>query len=55
MPTIEALTERIAPVSPDTLGREIFARFESEPETFVIPVVDGEHPVGLIERDGFLV
>ncbi|MBJ7447307.1 MAG: response regulator [Brevundimonas sp.] len=55
MPTIEALTERIAPVSPDTLGREIFARFESEPETFVIPVVDGERPLGLIERDGFLV
>ena len=55
MPTIEALTERIAPVSPDTLGREIFARFESEPETFVIPVVEGERPVGLIERDGFLV
>lgn len=55
MPTIEALTERIAPVSPDTLGREIFARFESEPETFVIPVVDNDRPVGLIERDGFLI
>ena len=55
MPTIEALTERIAPVSPDTLGREIFARFECEPETFVIPVVDNDRPVGLIERDGFLI
>ena len=55
MPTIEALTERIAPVSPDTLGREIFARFESEPETFVIPVVENDRPVGLIERDGFLI
>ena len=55
MPTIEALTERIAPVSPDTLGREIFARFESEPETLVLPVVENDRPVGLIERDAFLI
>lgn len=55
MPTIEALTERIAPVSPDTLGREIFARFESEPETLVLPVVENDRPVGLIERNAFLI
>ena len=55
MPTIEALTERIAPVSSDTLGREIFARFESEPETLVLPVVENDRPVGLIERDAFLI
>lgn len=55
MPTIEALTERIAPVTSETLGREIFARFQCEPETFVIPVVENDCPVGLIERDGFLL
>src|SRR5690606_1609681 len=55
MPTIEALTERIAPVSQHTLGRDLFARFESDSDTLVIPVVDGDRPVGLIERDSFLL
>jgi signal transduction histidine kinase/CheY-like chemotaxis protein len=55
MPTIEVLTERAEAVSPETLGSEVFARFESEPDTLVIAVVDGDRPVGLIERDAFLL
>ena len=55
MPTIEVLTERAEPVSPDTPGSEVFARFESEPDTLVIAVVDGRRPVGLIERNAFLL
>jgi signal transduction histidine kinase/CheY-like chemotaxis protein len=55
MPTIEALTERIAPVSQHTLGRDLFARFESDSDTLVIPVVENDRPVGLIERDSFLL
>jgi signal transduction histidine kinase/CheY-like chemotaxis protein len=54
MPTIEVLTERAEPVSPTTLAIEVFARFQREPDTLVIPVVDGERPVGLIERNAFL-
>ncbi|HYD27444.1 response regulator [Brevundimonas sp.] len=55
MPTIEVLTERAEAVSPQTPGSEVFARFESEPDTLVIPVVDGQRPVGLIERNVFLL
>jgi len=55
MPTIEALTERIAPVSQNTLGRDLFARFESDRDILVIPVVEDDRPVGLIERDSFLL
>jgi len=55
MPTIEDLTERAEAVSPQTLGSEVFARFESDPDTLVIAVVDGRRPVGLIERRDFLL
>ena len=55
MPTIEVLTERAEAVSPQTPGSEVFARFESEPDTLVIPVIEDGRPVGLIERNAFLL
>ena len=55
MPTIETLTERVEAVTVETLGSEIFARFEREPDTLVIPVVRDHRPVGLIERNAFLL
>ena len=55
MPTIEVLTERAEPVSPTVSAAEVFARFQSEPDTLVIPVVDDERPVGLVERNAFLI
>ncbi|MEN5168433.1 response regulator [Brevundimonas pondensis] len=55
MPTIEVLTERVEPVTASTMAAEVFARFEREPDTLVIPVVDGERPIGLIERGDFLM
>ena len=55
MPTIEVLTERAEAVSPQTMGSAVFSRFESEPDTLVIPVVDNGRPVGLIERNAFLL
>ena len=55
MPTIEDLTERAEAVSPQTPGSEVFARFESEPDTLVIPVIEDGRPVGLIERNAFLL
>jgi len=55
MPTIEVLTERVEPVTATTMAGEVFARFEREPDTLVIPVVDGERPLGLIERSDFLM
>ncbi|MBD3833870.1 MAG: response regulator [Brevundimonas sp.] len=55
MPTIEVLTERVEPVTAVTMASEVFARFEREPDTLVIPVVHGERPLGLIERSDFLM
>ena len=55
MPTIETLTERAAAISPETQGSDVFARFEREPDTLVIPVVEDDRPVGLIERNAFLL
>ena len=55
MPTIEVLTERVEPVTAAVMASEVFARFEREPDTLVIPVVDGERPLGLIERSDFLM
>lgn len=55
MPTLEVLTERAEAVSPQTPGIDVFARFEREPDTLVIPVVDNGRPVGLVERNAFLL
>ena len=55
MPTIEVLTERAEPVEPSTPASQIFARFQSEPDTLVIPVVEDGRPVGLVERNAFLL
>ena len=55
MPTIEALTERAEAVSLQTPGSDVFARFEREPDTLVIPVVEDGRPVGLVERNVFLL
>ncbi len=55
MPTIEVLTDRVEPVARTATTGEILARFQREPDTLVIPVVDGDRPIGLIERGDFLL
>ena len=55
MPTIEVLTERAEAVLPTTSAAEVFTRFQNEPDTLVIPVVENDRPVGLIERNAFLL
>ncbi len=55
MPTIEVLTERVEPVTANTMVSAIFARFQREPDTLVLPVVDGNRPLGLVDRSDFLM
>lgn len=44
------------PVTADVAGREIYKRFQDEPDTLAIAVVDAAgRPIGLIERNAFLV
>jgi signal transduction histidine kinase/ActR/RegA family two-component response regulator len=50
------IAPHIPPVSPTTPGAEVYERFELEPDTLAIAVVDDEgRPVGLVERNAFLV
>jgi len=45
---------RAQPVSPDTPGSVVLERFQAEPNTLVIAVVDDqERPCGLVERNAF--
>ncbi len=55
MPTIEVLTERADPVLPTVTAAEVFSRFQRDLDTLVIPVVENDRPVGLIERNAFLI
>lgn len=55
MPTIDVLTERVEPVTTKTLVSTVFSRFQREPDTLVIPVVDDHRPRGLIERNDFMM
>jgi len=46
----------IPPASPEATGGEIYRRFEQEPDTLAIAIVDPDgRPLGLIERNAFLV
>jgi len=45
----------IPPVTPNTSGAEVYERFQDEPDTLAIAVVDDDRPVGLLERNAFLV
>ncbi len=48
------LAEAFAPVSPATPGEAVYRRFEAEPDTLAVAVVDDEgRPVGLVERHAF--
>jgi signal transduction histidine kinase/ActR/RegA family two-component response regulator len=51
---IRNIARTTAPVSPGTLGADIYRRFEQEPDTLAIAVVDdGGAPVGIVERNAF--
>ncbi len=42
------------PIGPDTPGADVFDRFQREPDTLIIAVVDSDRrPIGLIERNAF--
>jgi signal transduction histidine kinase/ActR/RegA family two-component response regulator len=46
----------IDPVGPETPGGEIYDRFQREPDTLAIAVVNAAgQPIGLVERNAFLV
>jgi signal transduction histidine kinase/CheY-like chemotaxis protein len=50
MPTIESLTERSDPISPDTTVEAVLARFKQAPELKFMALVERNRPVGIVDR-----
>jgi two-component system, sensor histidine kinase len=56
MTRIGDFIDAVEPVSSDTLGAVVFDRFQAEPNTLAIAVVDDDRrPLGLIERNAFIL
>ena len=55
MPTIETLTECVPPMNSRATVPEVFNWFAQHPDTMALPVVDEGRPVGLIDRQDFLL
>ncbi|WP_426018570.1 response regulator [Brevundimonas sp. DWR2-3-1b1] len=54
MPRIGDFVDLITPVAPSTPGADVFERFQTEPNTLALAVVDDDgRPVGIIERNAF--
>ena len=54
MPLIGDFVDLIAPVAPSTPGAVVFERFQTEPNTLALAVVDDDgRPLGIIERNAF--
>jgi signal transduction histidine kinase/ActR/RegA family two-component response regulator len=54
MPTIAAYIELLEPLCPDADCAEALTRFESQPGAQLLPIVEDDRPVGVLERDRFL-
>lgn len=55
MPTVELLTECVPPISPAASVPEVFNWFQAHPDVMALPVVEDGRPVGLIDRQTFLL
>lgn len=53
-PTARSLMRRIEPVQQDATNASVIARFESDAELDVLPVVHAGHPVGMINRHSMI-
>jgi signal transduction histidine kinase len=54
--TLFDIVRPVAPISPETQGQKVYDRFQAEPDTLAIAVVDEEgKPVGLVERNDFFL
>lgn len=55
MPSIETLTECVPPINPGATVPEVFNWFAKHPDVMALPVVEDGRPVGLIDRQDFLL
>lgn len=45
----------IQPIHATALCRDVYAIFSDDPDLLAIPVIDGDHPVGLVNRNDFFL
>ncbi len=55
MPRIDQYAEAVEPVAPDTPAPRLLGRFDANPELLVIPVLQGNRVLGLLERSALLM
>ncbi|MET3665207.1 EAL domain-containing protein [Caulobacter sp. 1776] len=54
--TLRDTVSSLAPARQDDLGKALYDRFREEPDTLIIPVLDGEdRPIGIVERNAFFL
>jgi diguanylate cyclase (GGDEF)-like protein len=54
--TLRDTVSSLAPARQDDLGKALYERFREEPDTLIIPVLDGEdRPIGIVERNAFFL
>jgi diguanylate cyclase (GGDEF)-like protein len=54
--TLRDTVSSLAPARQDDLGKTLYERFREEPDTLIVPVVDGEErPIGIVERNAFFL
>ncbi|HJV42977.1 putative bifunctional diguanylate cyclase/phosphodiesterase [Caulobacter sp.] len=54
--TLRDTVSSLTPARQDDLGRTLYERFREEPDTLIVPVVDGEdRPIGIVERNAFFL
>jgi len=54
--TLRDTVSSLAPARQDDLGKTLYERFREEPDTLIVPVVDGEdRPIGIVERNAFFL
>ena len=54
LPTARSLVRSIEPVAMHASNAEVIARFEADPELDVLPVVQGNQPVGMVNRHSMI-
>ncbi len=48
---IETAAVPVSPVAPETHCGDVYDRFRAEPDTMALPVVRGDKPIGLVDRN----
>lgn len=55
MPRIDDYAEAVEPVAPDTPAPRLLGRFDADPGLLIIPVLEGDRVLGLLERSALLM